>query len=82
MINGKELCHKILEIYPEIGTCGIDLDVQYDTGKESWMVDLIKNRHHLQTRLETDEPERCLVGKECVSLGIQVSQLVDNIGKL
>ncbi|MBU0480082.1 MAG: hypothetical protein KKG47_03155 [Proteobacteria bacterium] len=82
MLNGKELCNKITQIYPDIGACGINLDVQYDDGKEAWMVDLSKNHHHLQTRLEMDEAEKCLAGKQCVSLGIQVSQLVNNIDQL
>ena len=82
MINGKKLCDKISEIYPDIGVCGIDLDVGYNRDKEAWMVDLTKNNHHLQTRLETDEAQRCLEGKQCISLGIQVSELVDNINKL
>ena len=82
MINGKELCNKITKIYPAIGVCDIDLSVQYDLGKEAWMVDLSKDHHHLQTRLEIDEAEKCLEGKQCISLGIQVSQLVDNIRKL
>lgn len=82
MINGKELCDKITDIYPVIGACGIDVKVNFDETKEAWMVDLHKDAHHLQTRLEIDEAEKCLDGKQCVSLGIQVAQLVDNIKKL
>ena len=79
MINNKELCKKITTIYPDIGACGIDLDVNYDLGKEAWMVDLHKGSHHLQTRLELNEALECLDGKQCVSLGIQVAQLVNNL---
>lgn len=82
MINSHELCDKITAIYPDIGACGIDVKVNFDDAKEAWMVDLRKDDHHLQTRLETDEAEKCLEGKQCVSLGIQVAQLVDNIKKL
>ena len=79
MIDKKELCEKITAIYPDIGVCGIDIDVIYDESKQAWMVDLKKEAHHLQTRLEIDEAEMCLAGKQCVSLGIQVAQLVKNI---
>jgi len=82
MINGHELCEKITAIYPDIGACGINVDVNYDDTKEAWMVDLQKDHHHLQTRLEVNEAEQCLEGKQCVSLGIQVHQLVDNINKI
>ena len=43
MIDKKELCEKITAIYPDIGVCGIDIDVVYDEGKEAWMVDLKKS---------------------------------------
>lgn len=82
MMNGKQLCDKITAIYPDIGACGIEVNVDYNIDKEAWMVDLRKDAHHLQTRLEVDEAEKCLEGKQCVSLGIQVAQLVDNIKKL
>lgn len=82
MLSGTELCNKITAIYPDIGACGIDIKVNYDGEKEAWMVDLHKDAHHLRTRLEIDEAEKCLAGKQCVSLGIQVAQLVDNIKKL
>lgn len=82
MINGKELCEKITTIYPDIGTCRIDVDVDYDIGKEAWMVDLHRGTHHLQTRLEINEAEQCLEGKQCVSLGIQVAQLVNNLRQI
>jgi len=79
MINAEKLCQKITDIYPEIGSCGIDVDAVYDDTKKAWVVDLRKENHHLQTHLETDEADLCLAGKQCVSLGIQVKQLVDNI---
>jgi hypothetical protein len=79
MITGKELCKKITNIYPDIGACGIDVNVDYDINKEAWMVDLHHGDHHLQTRLELNEALECLDGKKCVSLGIQVNQLVQNL---
>ena len=78
MINGKELCETITNIYPDIGACGIDVEGGYDDKKEAWKVDLHRGTHHLQTRLEIDEAEKCLAGKQCVSLGLQVGQLVNN----
>jgi len=82
MMNGRELCNKITAIYPDIGACGIDVKVNFDDRKEAWMVDLRKDAHRLQTRLELDEAEECLAGRQCVSLGIQVAQLVNNIKSL
>ena len=34
MLDREELCKKITEIYPEIGECGIDIDVTLDEAKD------------------------------------------------
>ena len=35
MHDKKELCEKIKSIYPDIGECGIDVDVAYDETKKA-----------------------------------------------
>ena len=44
MHSKQELCGKIKELYPEIGECGIDVDVEHDNQKNVWVVDLKKNK--------------------------------------
>jgi hypothetical protein len=78
----SELCQKIREIYPDIGECGIDVDANYDDEQERWVVDLKKDQHHLRTFLEEGDAELCMQGKQCVSLGIEIAQLKDNISKM
>jgi hypothetical protein len=78
MLTRNEVCNKITEVFPDIGTCGIDLDVNFDDTNKAWAVDLRKGGHHLKTYLEIDEADRCNEGN-CVSLGLQVAQLRDNI---
>jgi hypothetical protein len=82
MHNRKELCEKIRSIYPDIGECGIDVDVQYDGAKKAWIVDLKKDKHELKTYLEVDEADQCMDGKQCVSLGLQIAQLRANIDRM
>jgi hypothetical protein len=79
MYDKKELCEKIKEIYPDIGECGIDVDVEYDEGKQAWIVDLKKDQHELKTHLEPDDAAACMAGEQCVSLGVQIGQLKENI---
>ncbi len=81
MINKKELCKKIQEIYPDIGECAIDVNVDYDQDKKVWAVHLEKAGKKLDTYLEQNEVDACMLGKQCVSLGLQVSELVRNIKK-
>ncbi len=79
MYDKKELCDKIRNIYPDIGECGIDIDVEYDNEKKAWVVDLKKDHHELKTYLEPEDAETCMNGKQCIGLGIQIAQLKDNI---
>ena len=82
MINREQFCHKIRTIYPKIGECGIDVAVEFDETKNAWIVDLKKDGHELKTHLEPPDVDACMEGRQCVSLGLQIGQLMDNIKKL
>ncbi|MBW2469891.1 MAG: hypothetical protein JRE88_13370 [Deltaproteobacteria bacterium] len=82
MIDKKELCQKIIELYPDIGQCGIDVNVEYDQDQNSWVVDLKKDKIKLKTFLEEGDAEKCMLGEQCVSLGIEIAQLKGNIERM
>lgn len=82
MIDKQHLCEKIRALYPDIGQCGIDVNVYYDQDQKAWVVDLKKDRHELKTFLEDGDAEKCLLGKQCVSLGIEIAQLRVNIERM
>lgn len=82
MYDKDELCSKIRNIYPDIGECGIDVDVRYDEEKEAWIVDLKHGEHELTTHLEPEDASACMQDKQCVSLGTQIGQLKENIKEL
>ena len=79
MIDKKTLCEKIIEIYPDLGQCGIDVNVEFNEENDRWVVDLKKDHHHMKTFLEDGDAELCLMGKQCVNLSIEISQLKDTI---
>lgn len=79
MYSNEELCEKIRGIYPEIGECGINLDVQRDEQKHVWVVDLKKDEHELKHYLEPPDADACMQGKQCVALGLEIAQLRKNI---
>jgi len=66
-------------MYPEIGQCDIDITVNWDDNRNVWVVDLIKDKHELQHYLEEADAEKCMLGKQCVSLGLEIAQLIKNI---
>ncbi len=82
MIDKEQLCQRIREIYPEIGECGIDVEVVFDDQQDRWTVLLNKDDRHLKTYLEPGDAELCLQGKQCVSLSIEINQLKDSIDRM
>ena len=82
MLDKKELCEKILTLYPDIGECGINLDVEYDDEQKAWVVYLDKGHHKLKTFLEDEDAEKCMIGEKCVGLGIEIAQLKGNIERM
>ncbi len=76
------LCAKITEIFPDVGECGIDVDVRWDDEREAWIVDLQHEDESLQTYLEPSEAAECLRGDRCVRLGFEIGQLRANVEKL
>lgn len=79
MYSDQELCRKITEIYPDIGACGIDVQVRHDDQKKVWVVDLKHGGHELVHHLEYPDADTCMAGKQCVSLGLEIAQLRKNI---
>lgn len=79
MYNKDQLCEKIRKIYPDIGECGINLNVAFDRNNNAWVVTLKKGHHKLKTFLEKEDATTCMDGKQCIGLGLQISQLKDNI---
>lgn len=79
MYTKEELCNKITQIYPDLGSCGIDISVDFDQEKKAWVVDLKKDSHELKHYLEIPDADLCVEGKQCVSLGLEIAQLKKNI---
>jgi len=79
MYDKEELCKKITELYPDIGECGIDVNVSYDDEKNAWVVDLVKDNHELKHYLDLPEANNCMEGDKCVPLGLEIAQLRKNI---
>ena len=79
MYDKEQLCKKITEIYPEIGECGIDVDVNFDADRNTWVVSLEKDSHTLKHYLDLPEADSCMEGDKCIPLGLEIAQLKKNI---
>lgn len=75
----EELCTKIETLYPELGQCWIELGVEWDETKRAWVVDLMSGGRELITYLENTDAEACMLGEQCLALGVQIAQLKSNL---
>jgi len=82
MIDKAALCEKIRALYPDVGACGIDVDAEWDGAQQAWVVHLSRGGYRLKTFLEPKDAEQCLMGRQCVSLGIEIAQLRANIERM
>lgn len=79
MYSENQLCERITSIYPDIGKCGIDIKVTYNQPEKAWVVHLEKNSHSLNHFLEMMDADKCMEGKQCVALGLEIAQLRKNV---
>ena len=82
MIDKNALCEEIRKLYPDIGECEIDVKAEYDEAQKAWAVHLKKDDHELKTYLDDGDAEKCMIGKKCIGLSIQVAQLRGNIERM
>ncbi len=78
MTDKAALCQKIKSIYPDIGECGIDIDVGYDETTQSTVVFLRKDGKEAKHFLPDEDADACMAGKQCVALGVEIAQLRDD----
>ncbi len=82
MYNKNQICKKIGSVSPDIGECGIDINVEYSADNNAWVVHLKKENLKLKTYLEPEDANICMDGKQCIGLGLQIAQLKDNIANM
>ncbi len=79
--NPEQLCEQIRQIYPEVGECGIGVEVNYDEDKQAWIVTMSHAGNEVYTHLEPEDTQACLEGEQCLTLGTKIGQLVDTARK-
>ena len=76
MIDKYTLCQKMKELYPDIGKCGIDVNVYFGEQENTWSVNLKKDSDELKTFLEENEAEKC------VGVGFETARLRGKIDRI
>ena len=73
------LKEKILEMYPEIGAHEISAGVEFSDEKKAYVITFRRGGKMLFTHLEKKDADECMDGIKCISLGLQIGQLISNI---
>ena len=69
---------KILEMYPEIARHGISVGLDFDEGKNAYIIKFKKDKQELTTHIEKKDADDCMNNIKCVYLGVQVGQFINN----
>ena len=76
MYTREQLCEKIRDLYPEMGTCDLDLKVKWDDARNVWAVDFKKNGEDIRHYLEEADAGPCMQGRHCIDMGIEFGQFM------
>ena len=74
MYDRIDICMKLTEVMPELGVCGVDLNVTHDDALNAWRVTYNVAGQRGLTFLDDEDVDRCMSGKECLSLGIMAHE--------
>jgi hypothetical protein len=69
---------KVLEMYPEVEKLGVVSSMLWDEDKKAYVFKLSKGRHELSTYIDKADADKCMNGVECIHLGVQVRQFLEN----
>lgn len=73
-----DLKDKIMAMYPEIAQYGVESSLILDHEKKTYVFKLTKAPHELSTYIDQADADACMGGKECIHLGIQIRQFLEN----
>ena len=69
---------KIIRLYPEIEQNSVNVSLNFNDELKTYDVNMKKDRHELKTHLDTKDADDCMDGKQCVRLGVQLKEFIEN----
>lgn len=74
-----DLESKLIEMYPEITKYGLSLALEFDDGKNAWIVTFEKGNHQRHAYLDKKDADACMEGNACIYLGVLIVQYIKDI---
>ena len=75
----EDLTKKLLEMYPEIKAFGLSLTLEFDKGKDAWVVSFEKGNHRRHAFLDKKDADSCIEGNACIYLGMLIAQYIKDL---
>ena len=70
---------KLLEMYPEIKTYGLSAGLEFDEGKNAWVVTFSKGNKSRHAFLDKKDADACIEGNACIYLGVLIAQYIKDL---
>ena len=74
-----DLNKKLLEMYPEIKTYGLSVGLEFDEGKNAWVVTFSKGNKTRHAFLDKKDADACINGNACIYLGVLIAQYIKDL---
>lgn len=75
----EDLKKKLVDMYPEINTYGLSTELDFDKGKNAWVVSFQKGNHNRHAFLDKRDADACIEGNACIYLGILIAQYIKDL---
>jgi hypothetical protein len=66
-------------MYPEISSYGLSVDIEFDEGKNAWVVSFSKGNKSRHAFLDKGDADACIEGNACIYLGVLIAQYIKNL---
>ena len=64
--------NKIIDLYPELERNGISLSLEFDEGKNTWIVHFIKGKQRRYAFIDKKDADACMDGQVCIYLSFYI----------
>ena len=82
MYSSDQICQKINNLFPDLGDCGKDVNVSYDSDQHTFTVSHKKGGKELKTFLDSEDTRACLEKDQCIGVGFDIVQLRENVKEI
>ncbi|MBW1782719.1 MAG: hypothetical protein JRL30_18510 [Deltaproteobacteria bacterium] len=74
-----QLKAKLLELYPEIKSFGLEVQLDFDENKDAYVVTFSKGAHSRHAFLDRQDADSCMEGNACIYLGVLIAQYIKDL---